>query len=160
MKERTTLFMFVIVIFIFFSTQVFARGPHGKERPMGKFHGHAKEVMEALQLTDDQKNDLHKLCKVSGEKIADNWKKIEELQASLSEKVLLTTGTSKSGHDKIINQIADLRSQMIKNRLKHWIKFVEILDSDQKKILAGRLKELKKKRPQQRKHMNKYFPFP
>ncbi|MCD6223925.1 MAG: Spy/CpxP family protein refolding chaperone [Deltaproteobacteria bacterium] len=160
MKERTTLFLFGIVVFIFFSAQVFAYGPCEKNRHKGKFQGHAREVMEALQLTDAQKDDLHALCKVSRETVAANWKKIEELQASLTERVLGDSESSETGYEKMINQVAELRAQMVKNRLEHWIKFVEILDSDQKEILAGRLKELRKKRPQQRMHMKKYFPFP
>ena len=158
MKERTILFIFGIVVFIFFSAQAFACGPHEKKGRGEKFHSHDREVMGALQLTDAQKDTLHALCEEA--KGAANWKKIEELQASLSERVLADQESSEAGCEEIINQIVELRSQMVKNRLEHWIKFVEILDSDQTKILADRLKELKKKRPQQRQHMKKYFPFP
>ena len=160
MKERTRLFMFVSVIFIFFSAQAFAYEQCGKRVHKGKFKGYAKEVMAALQLTDAQKDKLHTLCKMSCKSNTGNWEKFKQLQSSLSEKVLAGQESSKTGYDELINQIADLRSQMIKNRLKHWIKFVEILDSDQKKILAGRLKELSNKHPEQRKHMKRYFPFP
>ena len=160
MKERTTLFLFGIVVFIFFSAQAFAYGPCEKDRHKGKFQGHAREVMEALQLTDAQKDDLHALCKVSKETVSANWKKFEELQASLTESVLTGPESSETGYGEIINQIAELRAQMVKKRLEHWVKFVKILDSDQKEILSGRLKELRKKRPQQRMHMKKYFPFP
>ncbi|MCD6274250.1 MAG: Spy/CpxP family protein refolding chaperone [Deltaproteobacteria bacterium] len=160
MKKRTTLFLFGIVVFIFFSAQAFAYGPCEKERHKGKFQGHAREVMEALQLTDAQKDDLHALCKVSRETVSANWEKFKELQASLTESVLADSESSETGYGEIINQIAELRAQMVKNRLEHWIKFVEILDSEQKEILSGRLKELRKKRPQQRMHMKKYFPFP
>ena len=160
MKKRATLFLFGIVVFIFFSAQAFAHGPHGKEMYKGKFQGHAKEVMGALQLTDAQKNDLHALCKGSRETVAANWEKFKKLQANLSERVLTGQESSETEYKEIINQISELRAQMVRNRLGHWIKFTEILDSDQKKILAGRLKELRKKRPQQRMHMKRYFPFP
>ena len=160
MKKRTTLFIFGIVVFIFFSAQAFAYGPHEKGMGKGGFHHNAREVMEALQLTDAQQDELHALCKVSGEKVAANWKKFEELQASLSEKVLTTSKSSEAGCEEIINQIAELKSRMVKNRLEHWIKFVKILDSDQKEILSGRLKEFKKKRLKQKMHIKRYFPFP
>jgi len=160
MKKRRTFFLFVTVVFIFFSAQAFAFGPQEKERPRGKFRSHAREVMKALQLTDVQKDDLHASCEKSRETVNTNWKKLEELQAKLSESVLARTGSSGDGCKKIINQIAELRAQMVKNRLENWIKFVEILDSEQKEILAGRLKELRKKRPKQRMHLKRYFPFP
>ena len=160
MKKRATLFLFGIVVFIFFSAQAFAHRPYEKERHKGKFQGHAREVMEALQLTDAQKNDLHALCKSSGKRVAANWEKFKELQASLSERVLAGTRPSEANYNKIINQIAELRAKMVKNRLKNWIKFVEILEPEQKKILAGRLKELRKNRPRQRMHLKRYFPFP
>jgi len=160
MKKRCTFFLFVTVVFIFFSTQAFAFGPHEKERPGGKFRTHAREVMKTLQLTDDQKDDLHASCEKSRETVNTNWKKFEKLQAELSESVLAGTGSSGDGCEEIINQIAELRAQMVKNRLENWIKFVEILDSEQKEILAGRLKELRKKRPKQRMHLKRYFPFP
>ena len=160
MKKRLTFFLFVIVVFIFFSTQTFAFGPHEKERPVGKFRSHAREVIKALQLTDDQKDDLHASCEKSRETVDTNWKKLEELQVKLSESVLARTGSSGDGCEDIINQIAELRARMVKNRLENWIKFVEILDSGQKEILAGRLKELRKKRPKLRMHLKRYFPFP
>lgn len=161
MKKRHTLFLFGIVVFIFFSAQAFACGPHEKERPRGKFRNHAQEVMKALQLTDVQKNDLHASCEKSRETVGANWKNLEELQARLSESVLAGSESSEVEYDEeIINQIAELRAQMVKNRLENWIKFVEILDSEQKEILAGRLKELRKKRPKQRMHLKRYFPFP
>ena len=160
MKNRTRLFLFVTVVFIFFSARAFARGPYEQDRRMEKFHNHAREVMEALQLTDAQKQKLHALCEGAREKGDINWNKFEELQTGLSEKVLAATGSSKAECNKIINQIAELRAQMVKNRLEHWIKFVEILDSEQKDILAGRLKELRKRRSNQRMHTRRYFPFP
>ena len=160
MKKRTTLFLFGIVVFIFFSAQAFAYGQYGKERHKGKFHGHARDVMEALQLTDAQKDDLHALCKMSSETVAANWEKFKGLQTRLTEKVLNDSESSEAECEEIINEISELRAQMVKNRLGHWIKFVKILDSDQKEILSGRLKELRKKRPQQRMHMKQYFPFP
>ena len=160
MKRRGAFFLFITVVFIFFSAQAFARGPYEKDRHMGKFYEHAREVMEALQLTDAQKGELHALCKGSRDKVTANWNKFEELQAGLSEKVLAATGSSKAECNKIINQIAELRAQMVKNRLEHWIKFVEILDAEQKDILSGRLKELRKRRSTQRMHMRRHFPFP
>jgi len=160
MKERTTLFLFGIVVFIFFSAQAFAYGSCEKERHRGKFQGHAREVMQAIQLTDAQKDDLHTLCKVSKEAVAANWKKLEELQASLTERDLADSESSETGYGEIINQIAEVRAQMVKNRLEHWIKFVEILDAEQKDILSGRLKELRKRRSTQKMHMRRSFPFP
>ena len=160
MKKRLTFFLFVTVVFIFFSTQAFAFGPHEKERPGGKFHNHAREVMKALQLTDDQKDNLHASCEESRETVDTNWKKLEKLQAELSESVLAGTEASGKGYKETVDQIAELRAQMVKNRLENWINFVEILDSEQKEILAGRLKELRKKRPKQRIHLKRYFPFP
>ncbi len=160
MKKRTPLFLFGIVVFIFFSAQAFAYGSHGKEMRKGKFRSHAREVMEALQLTDAQKDELHALCEGNRERIAGNWKKFEELQSSLSEKVLAGSGSSETECAEMINQIAELKAQVVKNRLEHWIKFVAILDSDQKEILSGRLKELRKQRPKQKMHMKRYFPFP
>lgn len=163
MKKRRTFFLFVTVVFIFFSAQAFAFGPQEKGRPRGKFRSHAREVMKALQLTDVQKDNLHVLCEKSRETVGANWKKLEELQARLSESVLASTGASGEGYEETVNQIAqiaELRAQMVKNRLENWIKFVEILDSEQKEILAGRLKELRKKRPKQRMHLKRYFPFP
>jgi len=137
MKKRHTFFLFVTVVFIFFSAQAFAFGTHEEERPRGKFRNYAREVMEALQLTADQKDDLHASCEKSRETVDTNWKKLEELQARLSESVLAGTGASREGYEETVNQIAELRAQMVKNRLEHWIKFVEILDSEQKEILAG-----------------------
>lgn len=160
MEKRTTLFLFGIIIFIFFSAQAFAYGPHEKEGRRGNFHGHARKVMGALHLTDAQKDNLHGLCEESRERVAANWEKFEKLQANLSERVLGGTESSETGYNEIINQISELRAQMVRNRLEHWIKFVEILDSEQKEILADRLKELRKKRPKQRTHLKKYFPFP
>lgn len=160
MKKRHTFFLFVTVVFIFFSAQAFAFGPHEKERPRGKFRNYAGEVMEALQLTADQKDNLHVLCEKSRETVDTNWKKLEELQARLSESVLAGTGASGEGYEETVNQIAELRAQMVKNRLENWIQFVEILDSEQKEILSGRMKELRKKRPKQRMHLKRYFPFP
>ena len=159
MKKRHTFFLFVTVVFIFFSAQAFAFGPHEKERPGGKFHNHAREVMKALQLTDDQKDNLRASCEESRETVATNWKELEKIQAGLIKSVLAGTEASGEGYEEIINQIAKLRAQMVKNRLENWIKFVKILDSDQKEILAGRLKELRKKRPKQRMHLERYFPF-
>ena len=160
MKKRTTLFLFGIVVFIFFSAQAFTNGPYEKERHKEKFHSHAREVMKGLQLADAQKDALRALRKGSQETVAANWKKFKELQAILTERVLADSESSKTGYGKIINQIAELRAQMVKNRLEDWIKFVEILNSDQKEILADRLKELRKKRLQQRMHLKRYFPFP
>ena len=162
MKKRTTLFIFGVVVFVFFSAQAFAYGSNEKGMCKGKggFHHNAQEVMEALQLTDAQRDELHSMCKVSREKIAANWKKFEELQASLSEIVLTTPKSSEDGCEEIINQIAELKSQMVKNRLEQWVKFAKILDSDQKEILSGRLKEVRTKRSKQKMHMKRYFPFP
>ena len=160
MKKRHTFFLFVTGVFFFFSAQAFAFGPHEKERPREKFRNHAREVMKALQLTDVQKDNLRASCEKSRETVDTNWKKLEELQVKLSESVLARTGSSGDGYEEIINQIAELKTQMVKNKLVHWIKFVEILDSEQKEILAGRLKELRKKRPKQRMHLERYFPFP
>ena len=159
MEKKTTLLLFGIVVFIFFSAHAFAYG-HGKNRHKGNFFGHAREVMDALQLTYAQKENLHSICEISMERVAANRKQFEELQSELSEKVLAGSGSSELEYSEDINQIVDLRAQMVKNRLERWIKFVEILDSDQKKILSGRLKELRKKRPGQRMHLKKYFPFP
>ena len=156
MKKRTPLFLFGIVVFIFFSAQAFADGFRGKEMPKGKF----REVMEALKLTDAQKGEIRVLREGNRKRIAGNWKKFEELQSSLIEKVLTGSGSSETECAEMINQIAESKAQVVKNRLEHWIKFVTILDSDQKEILAGRLKELRKQRSKQKMYMKRYFPFP
>jgi len=160
MKKKATLFLFGIVVFIFFSAQAFAWGPHEREKRKGKFYNHAQEVMQVLQLTDAQKDNVHALIEKSRETGTGNWKKFEELQGSLREKVLTGSDSSKAEYEEIINQISELRAQRVKNRLKSWVTFVEILDSDQKEILADRLKELRKKCPKQRMHLKGYFPFP
>ena len=157
MKKRTTLFLFVTAVFIFFSTQAFAYDSRGKEMRKGKFSG---KVMKALQLTDAQKDKIHALYEGSLKKVAGNWKEFEKLQSDLNQKVLASPGASKKECNKMINQITKLKAQILKNRLERWVKFVEILDSDQKEILSGRLKESKERRQKRRSNMKRYFPFP
>ncbi len=160
MKKRRTFFLFVTVVFIFFSAQAFAFGPHEKERPRGKFHNHAREVMDELKLTEKQKADLHALREELKDEAISTWKKVDELQIKLRESVLKGNKSSGEAYNEIINKITELKARMVKNRLENWIKFVEILDSSQRETLAERLKELREKRPKQRMHLKRYFPFP
>ena len=160
MRKRGTFFPFLTLVFLFLSAQAFAYGPHEKGTCRGKFHAHARDVMEALQLTEDQKEELHALREELNKKAIIIWKELEQKHVKLKESVLEGGETSGESFKGIVNEIADLKGRMVKDRLENWIRFVGILDASQKEILANRLKELREKRPKRGMHLREYFPFP
>ena len=160
MKKKRTFFLFLIVAFIFLSGQAVANEEHRMREHRGKFHTYAREVMDELKLSEKQKADLHALREELKDEVISTWKKVDELQIKLRESVLRGDESPGETHKEIINKIADLKARMVKNRLEHWIKFVEILDSSQRETLADRLKELRERRPKRGSHLRQYFPFP
>lgn len=160
MKRRFPFVLLLTMVFLLLSVLAFAQSPEEKKMVKKRFHALAREVMDELKLTEKQKADLHALREELKDEAISTWKKVDELQIKLRESVLKGNESSGEAHNEIINKITELRAQIVKNRLKNWIKFVEILDSEQKELLAGRLKELRKKRPKQRMHLKRYFPFP
>ncbi len=160
MRKKGTFFPLLTLVFLFLSAQALAYGPREKGMCMGKFHEHARDAMEALQLTEDQKGELHALRDKLKEKSINIWKELEQLHVKLKESVLEGSGSSGEGHEEIVNEIVGLKGRMVKERLENWIRFVGTLDASQKEILANRLKELREKRPKRGMHLRGYFPFP
>jgi len=160
MRRRGTFFPLLTLVFLFLSSQAFAHGPHEKGTHRGKFSAHASDVMEALQLTEDQKEKLHALREELKEKTITIWKKLDEVNVRLRERVLEGGETSGEAFKGIVNEIVGLKGRMVEDRLENWIRFVGILDASQKEILANSLKELREKRPKRGMHLRKYFPFP
>lgn len=160
MKRRSPSVILLTMVFLLLSIPVLAQDPGERKMVKKRFHTLAREVMDELKLTEKQGADLHALREQLKDEAISTWRKVDELQIKLRESVLKGDESSGEAHKEIINKIAELKARIVKNRLEYWIKFVQILDSSQREILAERLKELREKRPKRRSHLREYFPFP
>ncbi len=132
-----------IALVIFMAIFAFSiHGYCGKGKMAGK---KVLLIIEELDLKDDQINKLMELQRKLQNENIPLFKELDSKMQELKDMALggsLNTEKAKA----LINEIADIRARLVKNRLKYWLEFTKILSDSQKRILRERLKKLRSRR--------------
>ncbi len=143
MVRRCKVFMVLVLAVVLFSAPGFARAGKGRGGPRG-MRAEFSEFLKRLNLSDKQVEKLRDMQDELRRKNRPIFDKLDSAMKRLEEVTLKESGPERDKKIKeLIAQISRLRARMARNRLNYWVKFVELLSPDQRKVLYSWLEEVR-----------------
>ncbi len=132
----------ILLLFTIIPITSYAERPPAPERRKPVRFG--KKLIERLNLTDEQVKELRRLQRELRKKNVPLLRKLRTDIVELEDSVLGTRKTKRST-DELVEEITKLRSEIARNRLEFWLKFVDVLSEEQKKVLHQWLRKIGKR---------------
>lgn len=134
MKLKQTLSLLLLTAFV--STFAFSQNP--PVRPRGDMMG--PRLMERLNLSDDQKNQIEKLRTDFQKQQIAQRAKVQTAAVELRQ-LLRAENPDKAAIEKKIQEVAQLRAQLQTARVNHMLNVRKVLTPEQQKMVREAVKE-------------------